>query len=213
MPPKFPVEIPPAKKEHWQEEPVKGWLDPWEYFIQDQVKQKYPELLALTPRRMQVVDPKWAGRDEESRLQWWACFLWALAGPESNRSRTMIYVEGTMDKDPVTGFQVRSEGLLQLSYQDVPNYKYKGEISWEKDRELARFDYETKAKFGDGLRTLHSAYANLDLGLFIMRKHLVEFNSDRSFEDALGKYWYVMQTRNKEEFAQVLAGLKTRGMR
>ena len=50
-------------------------------------------------------------------------------------------VETTMGADSVTGKQVASEGLLQLSYQDIPNYgallKYPAcKIDWQKDKAL-----------------------------------------------------------------------------
>jgi hypothetical protein len=67
-------------------------------------------------------------------------------------------IETTMGTDPVTGKQVASEGLLQLSYQDVPNYgsvlKYPlCKIQWSKDKSLSVTDPK---------KTILDPYINLE---------------------------------------------------
>lgn len=190
---------------------IQGWLPEYSEHIESTVVSSYPELLQLSASRMSRVCPKWSSLDAEGRKEFWSAMVWSIAGPESGRNRTMVYVEGTMDTDPVTGYQVRSEGLLQLSYQDIKNYGYKGgDISWSKDKNAAIRDYDSRVKYGTPERTILDAYANLNLGLWIMNKHLVSFNPSSSFQDALGKYWYVMQTRNSDEFGQVMSNLQGR---
>jgi hypothetical protein len=189
---------------------VQGWLDEYSTHIESAVAASYPALLEISSARMNTVCPRWNSLDRATRRKFWSSLLWSIAGPESNRNRTLIYVESSMDTDPVTGYQVRSEGLLQLSYQDVPNYAYKaGDISWTKDRERAKADYDAKKKYGDPERTILNAYANLNLGLFIMNKRLTVFDPNLNLEDSLGKYWYVMKTRYAP-FQQVMDNLESR---
>lgn len=65
-------------------------------------------------------------------------------------------MEEKMSKDPVTGRTVRSEGLLQLSYQDKQNYpKLPCRFDWEADKILndkdlnkTIFKYDINLEFG-----------------------------------------------------------------
>lgn len=189
---------------------IAGWPTDYSAYIETKVASTYPELLDLPQWRMNTFCPNWSKLSATDRRQFWSSLLWSIAGPESERNRTLIYLEDTMDTDPVTGYQVRSEGLLQLSYQDVPNYGYRGgDISWTQDKSFAKADYDAKKKYGNSARTILDAYANINLGLWIMRKHLEDFNPNQNLEDALGKYWYVMQSRH-EPFTEVLNNMKGR---
>ncbi len=85
-----------------------------------------------------------------------------------------------MSLDSVTGLQIRSEGLLQLSYIDVPSYQYTaGDIDWMKDKAMALSDYAAGATSGNPARTLLNAYANLNLGLFIMNRLIISHPAER----------------------------------
>jgi len=190
---------------------IQGWLPEYSEHVETTVEAQYPRLLELSASRLSRVCPNWSRMERAERREFWSALLWSISGPESGRNRTLVYVEGTMSKDPVTGYQVRSEGLLQLSYQDIVSYKYRGgDISWERDREHARRDYDSRVKYGTPERTILDAYANLNLGLWIVQRRLLDFDANRNLPDALGKYWYVMQTRNAEEFGRVLANLRAR---
>lgn len=188
---------------------ISGWLTEYSQHIEATVSRNYPDLLGVTDSRMKTVCPLWSGLDRGGREKFWSSLLWAIAGPESARNRTSVYVETTMSTDPVTGQQVRSEGLLQLSYQDVPAYHYtEGDISWENDRSMALADYVNKVKSGNPARTILNAYANLNLGLFIMNR-LVTVHPSDLLETALGRYWSTMRATGSS-FKTVLSGLKSR---
>lgn len=187
-----------------------GWLDQYSIAVEDTVSGKYPELLDLGASRMTTVCPKWGGLTASARENFWSAMLWSIAGAESSRVRTTVFRETTLSIDAVTGQQIRSEGLLQLSYVDVPNYAYKGgDVSWAYDKVMALADYASGAKLGNPARTILNAYANLNLGLWIMYRRLIKAGSTESFEAALGHYWATMKTGGSG-FAKVLAGLKTR---
>lgn len=210
IPPPVVPTNPPVATPGDKPQVIAGWLDDYSVAIEDNVSRNYPELLGLTSTRMKTVCPAWDRLDRETREKFWSALLWSIAGPESGRNRTVIYRETTMSIDSVTGQQIRSEGLLQLSYVDVPNYRYKGgDISWENDKEMALSDYAKALTKGNPERTILDAYANLNLGMWIIYRQLVHLHPAEMLETALGRYWSVMRVSGSS-FSKVLANLKTR---
>lgn len=188
---------------------IQGWIEEYSEHIRQEVRLKYPELVNLDSSRMQTICPNWQSLRTSEREEFWPALLWSITGPESARNRTLVYLESSMSKDPVTGYQVRSEGMLQLSYQDIPQYGYPGkDISWARDQQHARYDYDRNSKYGYPNRTILNAYANFNMGLFIMHKRLTKLDTNLNFQDSLGKYWFVMKSQ-KEPFKEVLKNLKS----
>ena len=204
-----PAPTPPATE---PPQIVQGWLDEYSTHVEGSVLKQYPAMVEVANSRMARLCPKWSTLGSSLRAEFWSSLMWAVAGPESSRNRTLIYVESTMSKDPITGYQVRSEGLLQLSYQDVPNYGYKGDdISWSKDKTMAIQDYDSGTHYGNPKRTILNAYSNLNLGLFIMNKLVVmPSKASKSMEDTLGSYWSTLQTRHTDIFAEVMNNLQSK---
>ncbi len=189
---------------------ISGWLPEYSSAVEENVAGNYPALLSLASSRMKVVCPNWDRLDRGGREKFWSSLTYAIAGPESGRNRTSIYRETTMSIDQVTGQQIRSEGLLQLSYTDVVSYKYKGgDISWENDRAMAQKDYAAGTSHGNPNRTILNAYANLNLGVFIMYRQLLYVHPTESLETTLGHYWSTMRSTNSP-FKTVLSGLRTK---
>lgn len=188
---------------------ISGWLDAYSNFVEAKVSDVYPALLGIGAARMTTVCPKWSALDRESRERFWSGLLYAIAGPESGRNRTAVFRETGLSTDSVTGLQIRSEGLLQLSYVDVVNYRYPGgDISWEHDRAMAYADYAAARSSGNPERTILNAYSNLNLGLFIMNRLTGNYPSEK-LETTLGKYWSTMRPANST-FAKVMTGLKSK---
>ncbi|MBP7844232.1 MAG: hypothetical protein KA116_05410 [Proteobacteria bacterium] len=202
-----PIEIPQSEKP----QVIKGWLEDYSLHIEDKIQKTYSSLLDIPSSKMNKMCPKWSSLNKADRAEFWTHLLYAVSIPESSTNRTLIYLEKSMKTDSVTGYQVRSEGLLQLSYQDVSSYSYKGgDISWTADRSMAIQDYESDAKYGNPNRSILNAYANLNLGIHIIYKQVFKYNTSLSLEDAMGKYWYVMRTSSTTEFNKVYTELKKR---
>jgi hypothetical protein len=177
-----------------------GWLPEYDAFVKSQVF-RYPELVRIPPDRLSNFCPGFA--EIRDKPQFYAVLLWAIAGPESDWQRTQITLETNLEGvanplDPVTGQQVRSEGLLQLSYQDMESYGAPEACSfdWPADRAKAGAEYAAGVPFGDGTRSIHDAYKNLGCALFIVNAHLTQRYPSLKFEDALQRYWVVMNPKS-----------------
>jgi hypothetical protein len=192
---------------------LRGWLRDYDAFIKSEV-QEYPKLLKIAPGRLSNFCPGFARiRD---KAQFYADLLWSIAGPESDRRRTQITLETNLDGvvnpiDPVTGYQVRSEGLLQLSYQDTVNYNAPKAcpFDWRADKAKALAEFSRGAGYGDGTRSIHDAYKNLKCGVFILNAHLSQLYPSAKFEDALRRYWITMDPADPA-YKIVRANLKKR---
>jgi hypothetical protein len=136
------------------------------------------------------VCPKYESLQRQQKISMWAELISAIAYYESGWNPASRMVETTMGTDPVTGKQVASEGLLQLSYQDVPNYKsilkYPAcKIDWQKDKGLSLTDPK---------KTILDPAINLECGLRILanqirKKGYVILSS--------GVYWAVLKDGGK----------------
>jgi hypothetical protein len=196
-----------------QSQVLHGWPPAYDAFVRTEVR-KYPGLLALAPERLSSFCPGFAAIDDKA--QFYADLLWAIAGPESDWQRTDITLETELDGvvnpiDPITGRQVRSEGLLQLSYQDIDSYDAADicRFDWAADKAKATAEYARGAAYGDGTRTIHDAYRNLECGLFIVDVHLLRLYPTARFEDALRRYWIVMDPEHSG-YAEVRRNLAKR---
>lgn len=114
--------------------------------------------------------PKYAGLTRSQKILIWGELISAMAYFESAWSPISRMTETTMGIDPVTGKRVESEGLLQLSYQDIPNYgsvlKYPlCKVDWQKDKNLSATDPK---------KTILDPYVNLECGLRILGNQITK---------------------------------------
>jgi hypothetical protein len=136
------------------------------------------------------VCPKYAALTKGQKIYVWSELISAVSYFESGWSPTSRMVETTMGTDPVTGKQVASEGLLQLSYQDVPNYgvllKYPAcKIDWQKDKALA---------ISDPKKTIFDPAINLECGLRILANQI---QKKGNVILSSGVYWSVLKDGGK----------------
>ena len=195
---------------------IEGWLTAYDSYIKEQIKNRFPRLIDVNGMRDNF-DPGYSVTwNTEKKLTWWCAFMFATSLPESAHVRTLMYLEKNLGGvqhpvDSVTGQAVRSEGLFQLSYQDVQNYGYKGDISWARDKFDALNDYRSSNKHGTPTRTLLDAYNNIDLALFIMDRHFARDNGlPLSIPARLKSYWYVLNPAHEESYQDVRVALQKR---
>jgi hypothetical protein len=129
--------------------------------------------------------PKYSQLTDNQKVNFWAYLVSAIVKYESDFDPTNRYVETTMGTDPITGQQVVSEGLMQLSYQDVQAYPFCNEFDWEHDRSLSPTDPK---------KTILDPYKNLSCGLRILNYQVGHYGAiaiDR------GQYWAVIKPSSR----------------
>ncbi|MGE9746252.1 hypothetical protein [Bdellovibrio bacteriovorus] len=138
--------------------------------------------------------PRYNSLDNDQRANVWAALFSAMAKYESAYSPTSRMHETTMGTDPVTGNPVYSEGLLQLSYQDVQWARW-CEFDWSKDKNLA-------AK--DPRKTILDPYKNLYCGVGIMAKQI---KNKGLITVGSGAYWAVLKSGGKYQKITEISGM------
>lgn len=129
--------------------------------------------------------PKYRSLPEQQRLNFWGQLFVGMAKYESAWKPTSRMVETTMGTDPVTGRQVASEGLLQLSYQDERSYNLDCGFDWSKDKYLSDTDPK---------KTIFDPKNNLRCGIKIMARQL---KRARAISLTSGVYWAVLKIGGK----------------
>lgn len=191
-----PTASPPAGG---RKQVLQGWIPEYSEYVVQAILARYPKLLQIEDARIKDYCPAYLKMLPLQRAQFFVDFMAALTVPESSTHRAMIYVETTMSTDKVTGYQVRSEGLFQLSYQDKNSYGKACDFDWPSDAKKAREDYDSKKKYGDGSRNIHDAYRNIECTLSIFEQHLFKYSKTARFQDALDDYWWVLKRGSEEQ--------------
>ena len=139
------------------------WDPAWDQVVERALP---PELLSdEVARDVRPFCPGFSSMGEMDKRRFWAYFFQALAGAEAGLNPTahVRHSEPEMEvKDQVTGVQVRTEGLLQLAYEDEKRYGCN--FNWETDRKLPA---------GDPARTILQPRNNLECGVKILDQEVV----------------------------------------
>ena len=140
------------------------WDPEWDKIVQLALP---PEMLShRVPHDVRRFCPRFYEMAEADKRTFWAYLFQALAGAEAGLKPT-TRVRHTEPEvavtDKVTGRQVRSEGLLQLTYEDQKRYGC--EFDWDRDRTL---------KADDPAKTILQPKNNLECGVKILEKQIIE---------------------------------------
>lgn len=128
--------------------------------------------------------PNYYNLGSQDRANVWAQLIVAMTRFESGYNPTARMRETGMGTDPVTGRQVRSEGLLQLSYQDELGYRF-CDFDWSKDKHLSSTDPK---------KTILNPYKNLYCGVGIMSRQIARKGA---IKVSSGAYWSVIKTTHR----------------
>lgn len=134
--------------------------------------------------------PSFGELNTVNKENFWIQLIASIVRYESNYKPDARYVETTMGKDPVTGQQVVSEGLLQLSYQDEPNYRNKIPSG------TCDFDYQSDRDYPnrDLRRTILNPKINLTCGVAILDYQIRRYEK---IAISSGAYWAVIKTTSR----------------
>jgi hypothetical protein len=139
------------------------WDPEWDKIIETALP---PEMLSSqVPRDVRRFCPRFYVMTEVDKRAFWAYFFQALSAAEGGLKPTsrVRHSQPVMEvKDQVTGVQGRTEGLLQLAYEDQKRYGCN--FDWEADRKL-------KPKDPD--RTILQPKNNLECGVTILDQQII----------------------------------------
>lgn len=139
------------------------------------------KLSSPIPKDMAYFCPQYKNLNETQRMTVWGQIIAAMSYRESGWKPTTTYVEPDHKIDHITKKFVRSEGLLQLSYQDVTSYdELDCGFDWKKDKNLAPNSPD---------KSILAPYRNLRCGILILA-HKVKMNQQISTP---GTYWSVLR--------------------
>lgn len=155
----------------------------WSAYLQDIIMTQWSSLLSGASD-ITAFCPTYHSLQNAERANVWAQLFVAVTKYESAYSPVSRMHETTMGTDPVTGQPVYSEGLLQLSYQDVQWAKW-CEFSWAADKNLSPTS---------PLKTILDPYKNLNCGVGIMAQQIK--NKGSIILDS-GVYWAVLKGNGK----------------
>lgn len=128
------------------------------------------------------------------KINVWGELISAICYYESGWNPTSRMVETRMSTDAITGNQVASEGLMQLSYQDKNSYKTRivtdCKFDWNHDRPL----FQNNPK--DPNITILNPYYNLEFGIEILAYQIRTYKKIVLTENV---YWAVIKKDGKYE--------------
>lgn len=113
------------------------------------------------------------------QIIFWGYLVSAMVKYESGFNTTARLKETGLGTDSVTGLPVYSEGLLQLSYQDIRPYPF-CEFDWNKDKNLAGTDPK---------KTVFDPIKNLRCGVKILDAVI---QKQKKITTKTGAYWAVL---------------------
>lgn len=134
--------------------------------------------------------PNYPKLTRDQKIQTWAQLFTEIAYWESSFDPTNDTLETgpSAGHDNVTNDRVHSDGLLQLSYEDIlETQKWSGND--------CKFDFKADQKLpeNDVHRTIYNPYINLYCGIHIMAAQIAQKHTIILGEDA---YWATLQTGN-----------------
>lgn len=152
--------------------PIKGWRDEYTNFIETNATE-----IMIKANKESLV-PIYQVFDQRELI---AIIFQAMAYAESGYNRCLRYEE-KLGLDPVTGYPITSEGLMQLSYVDAD--RYGANFHWVDDRGKAQ---------NDSTKSIFDPIKNLDGAIKVFTKLLTN-DPKRTFQDAGRLYWAVLRT-------------------
>ncbi len=150
-----------------QEKKVELGGTTWDPHWDDLIERSLPPALlsSRVPRDVRLFCPRFYQLSKVDKRTFWAYFFQALAGAEAglNPSANVLHTEPEVAVvDGVSHQMVRSEGLLQLTYED--RRRYGCDFDWKADKGLSK---------KDPAKTILQPEKNLLCGIKILYKQII----------------------------------------
>lgn len=149
----------------------------WTKFVLTEIESKYEKLEKAED--METFCPQYKNLDKGQRIVLWGELIAAMAFYESGWNPNAQFTETGLGNDEITGKVLTSEGLLQLSYND---------IKWTR---ACQFDWEAdKNNNGSRPTTILDPKNNLHCGITILSNQI---NKHKKIVLKKGAYWAVIK--------------------
>jgi hypothetical protein len=161
------------------------WDPAWDKIIEEAIPASM--LTPQVPHDVRRFCPRFYGMGLADKRAFWAYFFQALAGAEASLDPTtrVRHTEPEVAvKDGVTGQMVRSQGLLQLTYED--QRRYGCDFDWKADR---------KMKANDPAKTILQPKNNLECGVKILAKQIIDMRKPLFTRTG---YWSTLRPGNAD---------------
>lgn len=165
----------------------------WSQYLMKLVLEDWSSLLKGSQDITQFC-PKYYTLNNNERANVWAQLFAGMTKFESGYNPTSRMRETTMGTDPITRKPVYSEGLLQLSYQDIQGWSF-CKFDWSKDKSLSATDPK---------KTILNPFTNLHCGVGIMAKQVARTGKIKL---GSGAYWAVLKTNSKYQQIQNITSM------
>ena len=142
------------------------WDPTWDKIVEEAIPASM--LSPRVPHDVRRFCPRFYVMAPADKRAFWAYFFQALAGAEAGLDPTtrVRHTEPEVAvRDKVTGRAVRSQGLLQLTYEDQKRYGC--DFDWEADRKLTPDDPE---------KTILQPKNNLECGVKILTRQIIDMH-------------------------------------
>jgi len=158
----------------------------WSNTIYNVIQSEEPQMLGQNVADdIELFCPAYRTLTDHQRLNFWGQLFAGMSKFESGWNPATYYVETTMGLDPVTGRQVASEGLLQLSYQDQRSYNLDCGFDWAVDKNYTNTDSR---------KSIFDPLKNLRCGIKILAKQLAR---QRAISTTTDVYWSVLKKNGR----------------
>lgn len=188
-----PISKPQPKMESLAWEKVRAEGTNWSKYVFHLLETDLRSMIAKV-QDMTIFCPKYQSLTDTQKINALGMLIAGIAKYESDFDPLSRNRESTMGTDPITGSTVHSEGLLQLSYQDVTGWSF-CEFDWNADRHLGPRDPR---------KTIFDPYRNLNCGLRILAEQIDKYH--RIVIDH-GAYWAVLKLNGKYQQVRAIANL------
>jgi hypothetical protein len=161
------------------------WDSAWDRIIEEALPASM--LSTQVPHDVRRFCPRFYVMGAADKRAFWAYFFQALAGAEASLDPTtrVRHTEPEVAvRDEVTGKMVRSQGLLQLTYEDQKRYGC--DFDWEADRRL---------KPDDPAKTILQPKNNLQCGVKILARQIIDRHKPLFSRSG---YWSTLRPENPD---------------
>lgn len=159
-----------------------AWNPGWDTLIERSLPAAM--LSRRVPPDVRRFCPRFYRMSATDKREYWAYFFQALAGAEAglNARSNVLHADADMGTDRVTRLPIRSEGLMQVTYEDAKRYGCN--FHWNVDRRLPLHDPR---------RTILDPKNNLACGIKILERQIL---AERKPLFTASSYWATLRPGN-----------------